>query len=213
MRALFEGHLSCTRVDPEDQAEQPLSRWRNPRLHAGIAIALAVATLGYLGLRPAGQRDLGPAPDLRLEPLRGSEIIGNDDLRGRPVVLNFWASWCDPCRDEMPLFEETWREHFEEGLLVVGVNVQDRADFALEFLDEVEVTYPVVTDPDKVLQDRLAITGLPVTLFIRPEEGALDAVLGGRIDEGGKLVVGEISAEELRTRVQELLGGVRASGA
>jgi thiol-disulfide isomerase/thioredoxin len=192
-------------VDSDANAGQSRTRSRITRLAVGAAVALGLAAAVVLALRPASDRDAGQAPDFTLQALRGDERIESDELRGRPVVLNFWASWCDPCRKEMPLFEQAWQEHQDEGLLIVGVNVMDSPRPALEFLDEIKVTYPIVGDPESLLRKTLNVTGLPQTLFIRPTQDALDAVLGGRIDDGGKLVLGEISEEELDEEIGVIL--------
>lgn len=177
-----------------------------------IALVLVLGLIGLYALRPStggGRRSTGP---FELTPVRASdETIESEALRGRPVVLNFWASWCGPCRREMPLFEEAWRTYRGQGLLVVGIDVKDAPDSALEFLNQVDVTYPVVRDEEEALIGALGITtGLPQTYFLRPDGEALDALLEGRIDDGGSLVIGEMSAEELESHIQELLAGSSA---
>jgi len=87
-------------------------------------------------------------------------------LRGRPVILNFWASWCIPCRDEAPLLEATWEEFRPQGLLVIGVDTQDMEAPARAFLKEFRITYPTLRDPDGSFARVFGATGVPETFFI-----------------------------------------------
>ena len=120
-----------------------------------------------------------------------------EDLRGKVVFLNFWASWCPPCRAEARTLEAAWRAHRHQGVVFVGVNTQDDAERARAFLDEFGITYPNGRD----LAGRIAIDygvwGLPETFLIDPEGritykhvGTLGpAVIAARIDEARRGVV------------------------
>ena len=104
------------------------------------AVALVGALLGLLAwrlthdeggeVRAALERgERPPAPAFSLPRLDQDGTLSLESLRGRPVIVNFWASWCEPCEDEAPLLERAWREHRDEGLVVVGVDFNDfRAD-------------------------------------------------------------------------------------
>lgn len=201
--------------DPEEFRESDLeeSPLRRPSTTVRIiALVLVIGLIALYGLRPSGRSGGTATGPFELAPVRETErAIVSEELRGRPVILNFWASWCTPCRREMPLFQEAWETYQDRGLLVVGIDVKDAPDSALEFLDKVAVTYPIVRDDEEALIEALGITtGLPQTYFLKPDPEALDALLEGRIEDGGRLVIGEMSAEELEAHIEELLEGTSA---
>ncbi|HEX2375051.1 MAG TPA: TlpA disulfide reductase family protein [Actinomycetota bacterium] len=123
-----------------------------------------------------------------------------DALKGRVVVVNFWASWCVPCRQEMPALEEVSQGYAEAGkpVTVIGVDASDVRSEAAKFLAEVGVTYPTVYDQQGLrggVAANWSVTGLPQTWFV-----ARDGSRAGRI--GGRLTV-----DDLRSKVDELLAG------
>jgi len=170
------------------------------------AIVLVVSLLGYFGLRPArnAAEETRSLPAFELPLLMGGGTLSSDDLEGSVVVLNFWASWCGPCREEMPAFERIHRRYEDRGLIVVGVDVQDVPQSAREFVREVGVTYPIVQDLDQTLLRAIGDpVGLPQTYFVRAD-GTLEAA-----EADGKRL-GAISEEELEAAVQRLLGTAAA---
>lgn len=106
------------------------------------------------------------APDFTLASLSGpSRNISLRSFRGRPLVLNFWASWCVPCRTEMPLLERTYRA--ERGRIqFLGLDSNDTSSAGLAFYKQVHVTYPAASDPQGVVATRYGLFGLPTTVFI-----------------------------------------------
>ena len=88
------------------------------------------------------------------------------ELRGRPVVLNFWASWCIPCREEAPVLERAWRRQGPDGAVVVGLNQQDITDDALDFTRQLGLSYLNIRDRGDATSRRYGLTGLPETFFI-----------------------------------------------
>lgn len=142
-----------------------------------LAIA-ALVLVGFLGLLIWGMLNKEPitglsgitmvnrpAPDFTLTTFEGT-AISLEDLRGKPVVINFWASWCPPCRIEAPLIERTWREYKNRGLIFLGVNIQDRKEDALNYIREFDITYPNGPDPTGEISIDYGVSGLPVTFFI-----------------------------------------------
>ena len=103
------------------------------------------------------------------------------ELRGTPVVLNFWASWCDPCRVEAPVLERGWRQAGRQGVLFVGLNMQDITGDARNFLREFGVTYLNVREGGNDTFRRYGATGLPETYFVSAR-GAVVAHVIGAID-------------------------------
>jgi cytochrome c biogenesis protein CcmG/thiol:disulfide interchange protein DsbE len=107
-----------------------------------------------------------PAPEFSLPRLDTEETLTLDSLRGRVVVVNFWASWCIPCRDEAPAIEATWQRYRDRDVVVLGVNVQDLVPEALKFLRDTHATYPNVRDRDNRVYRAYGLTGVPETFFI-----------------------------------------------
>ena len=108
------------------------------------------------------------ARDFELALLDGDTLLLSE-LRGSVVVLNFWASWCPPCRWEMPAFESIWREYRDRGVVFVGVAVSDRRNDAQAFADKVGVTYPLGLDDSGDFTRGYGVTKLPTTILIDRE--------------------------------------------
>jgi cytochrome c biogenesis protein CcmG/thiol:disulfide interchange protein DsbE len=164
-----------------------------------------VAGVGLLGLvaatrlSPAGgpphYRATGDplaAPASQLEPVSGSEFDGIlVGLRGEPVVVNVWASWCAPCRTEMPLLERA-AQRFRGRVRFVGVASRDSRDEAAKFLDDVDVTYPNVFDASGAVRSRLELRGFPTT-YVFDATGTLV-----------RSIVGGVSEQQLAAQLEEL---------
>ncbi len=106
------------------------------------------------------------APRFLLPHLDGKGTIALASLRGSVVVINFWASWCTPCRAEAPALEATWRRYRDQNVVVLGINVQDLVPEALRFVRETRTTYPMVRDKDNTVHRAYGLTGLPETFFV-----------------------------------------------
>lgn len=106
------------------------------------------------------------AKDFTLKSLTSNETYKLDNFKGRPMVLNFWASWCAPCRKEMPFLESVWNEHKNGDLVLIGINVMDDNDEARETLKEFKISYPNVSDTRGDVTDSYDVLALPVTYFI-----------------------------------------------
>ncbi len=131
------------------------------------AFALGLLALLGWGLMQAaaGPVESGPAPDFTLTTFDG-ETIRLSDLRGQVVVINFWASWCPPCRDEAPYLESTWRKYKDKGVMFIGVDYLDTEKKALEYLAEFDITYPNGPDIGTRIADAYRIKGVPETFFV-----------------------------------------------
>ena len=167
----------------------------------GVVVAL-VALLAYGLASNEPDRDIEEAlqqgereeaPSLELPRLSGTGVESLDDYRGRVVVLNFWASWCEPCREESPLLQR-WHERIEErGATVLGVDAFDEIGRARAFVDEYGLTYPMLRDGEGSTRESFGILGFPET-FVIDREGRIAAVARGPVD-----------AEFMRERVAPLL--------
>jgi cytochrome c biogenesis protein CcmG/thiol:disulfide interchange protein DsbE len=136
------------------------------------------------------------APDFELELLDGT-AVRLSDYQGRIVFLNFWASWCPPCRAEARLLELAWREAKDQGVIFLGVNIQDTEEGARRFIQEFDVTYPNGRDSGSRIAINYGVYGIPETFFIDREGritykhiGALGAeTLGRKLVEASRGIV------------------------
>jgi cytochrome c biogenesis protein CcmG/thiol:disulfide interchange protein DsbE len=152
---------------------------------AVLAVVAAIVALLAYGLASndpdqdiAGEQ----APRLALPKLDGGGRASLADYRGQVVVLNYWASWCDPCRDESPLLQR-WHERLQEdGATVLGVDVQDLEDDARDFIEEYGLTYPMLRDGPGDTREDFGILGLPET-FVIDRSGRIAAIKRGPVDD------------------------------
>jgi cytochrome c biogenesis protein CcmG/thiol:disulfide interchange protein DsbE len=128
------------------------------------------------------------------------------ELRGTPLVLNFWASWCLPCREEAPRLERTWRTERANGVLFIGLNMQDLTDDARAFLREFRISYLNIRDPSNRVARGWGVTGLPETFFLRADGRVVGHVIG--VVSPRQLANGIASARSGRP-VGALTGGER----
>jgi cytochrome c biogenesis protein CcmG/thiol:disulfide interchange protein DsbE len=106
-------------------------------------------------------------------------------LRGHPVVVNFWGSWCGPCRAEIPLLVKAWHAYGSRGVVVLGFDVDDTPGEARKFLEEYKVDYPIVTVADMRLPRAYGVVGLPTTVFVDASGRVRARQLGGFVGEDG----------------------------
>ncbi len=145
-----------------------------------LAADRAVATPGFrLEVLADGRPEpLAPEWDAAAE----DGVVGLEELRGTPVVLNFWASWCDPCRQEARLLQRGWERGREDGVLFLGLDMQDVREDARAFLREFGQDYPQVRDPTRDTLREWGGAGLPETFFISREGKVVGHVIGA-LDE------------------------------
>ena len=122
------------------------------------------------------------APGFSLPRLGAEGAVSLTTLRGKPFVLNFWASWCDPCAAEAPALEQAWRRYKERGLVVVGVNVNDFTSDAKGFVRKHRLTYPIVRDSSASTLGEYGLTGLPETFYV-DRRGRVVAHSRGKVEE------------------------------
>ena len=108
----------------------------------------------------------GPAPNFSLKRIDGNGKLDLASLRGKPVVINFWASWCVPCKGEAKLLEQAWNQYRSQGVVFVGVDYHDVASDARTFLSHHGITYPTVQDGSGMVGDSYGLTGVPETYFV-----------------------------------------------
>jgi cytochrome c biogenesis protein CcmG/thiol:disulfide interchange protein DsbE len=145
---------------------------RLPLRHLVVAATLPLVLLALLGVVLLARGPVGsptrvgsPAPDFSLADLDGTPIHLSE-LRGRPVVVNFWASWCGPCVEEFPLLREAAVRHADDGLVVIGVVFDDRSELARDFMRRNGATWQAAMDPGGRVAAAYGILGPPETFFI-----------------------------------------------
>jgi len=173
---------------------------------AGVAVAVA-ATLGLAAPAHAGSDHLEalmvqalptplPAPAFRLSDVDGA-VRTIEGLRGSVVLLNFWATWCVPCRDELPAMERLHRDYRGRGLSVVGVNFKESAREVQNFMKANSVTFASLLDHDGAVSTKYRVRGLPVTFLLDREGRVLWKAIGTR----------EWDGPHGRGHLEEVLGG------
>ena len=149
-----------------------------------MAVTALIGILGF-GLLSKGEARLEtgePIPDAEL-PVLGGEGSGSiADYRGKWVLVNVWASWCRPCREESPALQRFHEEHRRDDFTVLGIDSRDVSTDALEFIDEFGLTYPQLHDGPGERPDELGMTGFPESFLVDPD-GNVALVIPGPVDE------------------------------
>ena len=205
-----------------EQAESRAHRLRSrlPRLVAIVAVLLLVGLLTY-GLAKKAPNDsvdqslangtapLAPSFDdpvldggtlpaqlAGVKPALADGQLSLGELRGTPFVLNFWASWCIPCRDEAPILRQGWRRFGPKGVLFVGLNMQDLTSDAQHFIHEFDVSYPTIREPSNDTAQAYGVTGVPETFFVTAKGRIVGHVIGAVT--AAKLRQGALAAKTQR---------------
>ncbi|MEO8289313.1 MAG: TlpA disulfide reductase family protein [Chloroflexota bacterium] len=150
-----------------------------------LAVVLVVPTM--LAGKPSGAAALayGPsvgsiAPDFRLQDALTGKSVDLASLRGKPVWLNFWASWCSGCKQEMPDIQKLYAQYSPQGLQVIGINVQESANSVRDFTAANNFRWTFLLDTDGRVTDRYYVNGLPYHVFIGTD-GIIDAIYPGQL--------------------------------
>ena len=137
------------------------------------------------------------APDFTLERLDREGTLTLSSLRGKAVVLNTWASWCLPCKEEAPILEQVWREDRARGLVVVGLDAKDFRKDARRFVRRFDLTFPIVYDGPGDVAGQYGVTGFPET-FVLDRSGKVVDAFAGAVDS-------DEDQSRLRTAIERAL--------
>lgn len=176
-----------------DAAKGKSQRGKVTSTIVGVAVVafLLLLTYGLLSGPGSGPLNEGPAPDFSLRLFDGGQLsLAN--LHDRVVVVNFWASWCEPCQEEAPILEKVWQEYQSQGVTFIGIAYKDTESKARAFLVEFGITYPNALDPGNRVARAYRVQGVPETFFIQDGEIA-------------SLYIGPLTEDQLVTRIEGLL--------
>ncbi len=141
------------------------------------------------------------APDFTLKDLDGRSHRLSD-YRGQAVVLNFWATWCPPCRREMPSMERAWQRLQKKGAVILAVDVGEDLDTVYTFLADIPVSFPLLLDEDAEIVSRFPIRGLPTTYVVDPSGHLVYQAVGGRDWDDPEVLKTILDLREAPQRVQ-----------
>jgi cytochrome c biogenesis protein CcmG, thiol:disulfide interchange protein DsbE len=148
-----------------------------------VGLLVLLAGVGALWLAPDPGEGGGlvgsTAPPLVLADLGGRDV-SLASLRGKAVVLNFWATWCPPCKEELPAFAEAWRASRGRCLEIVGVTEESTREDAIAEVQRMEVPFPILLDPDGAVARAFGVTGYPRTYLI-DAEGRIRKIFSGKV--------------------------------
>lgn len=161
----------------------------------------ATSTPSRSGNLSTGARVGSLAPDFTLTDALTGESVSLASLRGKPVWINFWATWCPPCREEMPEMQQFYEKYHAQGVAIVGVNVQESDSQVREYVKEGAFTWTFVLDAEGSVTDRYLVGGLPSHFFV-DAEGVVQAIHMGGLENmaGRKAPVEEYLAKILESR-------------
>ncbi len=177
----------------------------HPIFFSLLILAISAAWIGYTavafppttnGLIPAPKEGFLP-PDFTLQTLDG-QVYSLSKLQGRPLLINFWTTWCPPCQAEMPAMQRVYQEYQEQGFLILAINAtrQDTQASVLDFSQEYGLTFPILLDLDGTVTQQYLIHSFPTSFFVDQQGLISEVVIGGPMAEA-----------LLMTRIESLLTG------
>ena len=190
MTEMLQDQGNPASISTDTALSQPKRGW------TWMAFVVVLALLGLLawGLKKAqaGPLDKGLAPDFSLTGFDGRQATLSQ-LRGQVVIINFWASWCPPCREEAAYLEQTWRKYKDQGVVFIGVDYVDTEKEALAYIQEFDITYINGPDVGTRISQAYNIQGVPETFFVA-KNGELRGVH-----------IGPLKSPQLDDKIDELL--------
>jgi len=152
--------------NPKDEENQNTRHWSYGSILSTVLLISLVGFLAWsMSKNQRGQVHQGPAPDFSLTRFDG-ETLTLSKLRGRVVVINFWASWCPPCREEAAYLEQTWRKYKEQGVILIGIDYADTEVQALAYIEEFNITYFNGPDLGTRISQEYNMQGVPETYYV-----------------------------------------------
>jgi len=118
-----------------------------------------------------------PAQDFTLKDLSGNDVKLSS-LKGKAVIINFWATWCYPCREEIPDLQKSYEENKDKGLIILGVNIKENESKVSKFAKDYKMTYPILLDIDGTISDTYRVFGIPISFFIDRNGLVKDSFIG-----------------------------------
>jgi cytochrome c biogenesis protein CcmG, thiol:disulfide interchange protein DsbE len=159
---------------------------RSPRLALVFLLLAACAA-------PASARLGSSAPEFALQRVDGA-TVRLADYKGQPVFVNFWATWCVPCREEMPLMQQVYEQYHDDGLVILAVDMEEDAATVQRWIEQGGFTFTFLLDTDGEVLKRYNVTAAPTSYFVSPDGMIRDLKLGA------------LSRDEMRAKVEKLLG-------
>jgi len=131
------------------------------------------------GPTPAPDPEVGkPAPDFQLKNLEG-QFVSLSGFLGQPGLINFWATWCPPCRAEMPYLQQVYEEWSDKGLVMLAIDIQESASTVRQFMESNDLSLPILLDSQADVAQKYNITNIPTTFFIDKDGIIQQKVVGG----------------------------------
>ena len=137
------------------------------------------------------------AKNFKLPMINGQQTYSLKEFEGKPVILNFWASWCAPCREEMPFIQKAWNDYETKGIQFIGINVMDDKNEAIKVLESLKISYLNLYDPPGEVSKKYNVLALPVTIFIDKYGNIIQQNYGPYLGESGE--------DKFRTSTNEIL--------
>lgn len=186
-----QSDISLTSIEPRKR--RALGGGGRILAYGGLFALLGLFAFGLIRA-DSGPREAGLAPDFTLTGYDGRQVTLSQ-LRGQVVIINFWASWCPPCREEAAYLEQTWRKYRDRGVVFIGVDWVDTEKEALAYIKEFDITYVNGPDIGTRVADAYRIRGVPETFYV-DKTGVLQGVH-----------IGPLQTPILDEKIDELLAG------